>query len=94
MSVYVDEPTDYGARVKGAARRYGTVWSHMMADTEDELIAMAKVIGLSERHIQHRGMATAHFDIIPTKRLLAIKHGAQEMATREIIRMRRQADGD
>lgn len=89
MSVYVDEPFDYGGLVQGYARRHGTVWSHLMADTEDELRAFAKRIGLKMEWIQHAGTSRVHFDVIPSKRQKAIAFGAQPLTKRELVRLRK-----
>jgi hypothetical protein len=67
MSVYVDDMrTPYR----------GMKMSHMLADTHDELLAMADKIGMQRRWIQHEGTYKEHFDISLTKRALAISHGA------------------
>lgn len=41
MPVYVDRLFDYKGEVKPPAKRYGTIWCHMYADTEYELDQMA-----------------------------------------------------
>lgn len=88
MTVYVDELVDYGAMVAAPARRHGTVWCHMMADDERELAAFARLLGLRDAWIQHAGTNRVHFDLTPSKRALAIRHGARELMTRELIRLR------
>jgi hypothetical protein len=71
MAVYVDNmyanPIGQFGRMK---------MSHMAADTHDELIDMAKKIGVNVKWIQHEGEGGEHFDIAMGKRDLAIKHGA------------------
>ena len=91
MTVYVDEPVDYGSMVQGYARRHGTTWSHLMADTEDELRAFAVRLGLSLSWIQHAGSSRVHFDVTPSKREKAIKLGAQPLTLRKILELRRGA---
>ena len=91
MSVYVDAPRDYGALVNGHARRYGTRWSHLWADSEAELRAFVQRLGLAERWIQHAGTRRVHFDVTPPKRALAIELGAVQMEYREWLRERRTA---
>jgi hypothetical protein len=49
--------------------------SHMAADTHEELIEMAKKIGVNTKWIQDEGKGSEHFDIAMSKRELAIKHG-------------------
>lgn len=74
MVVYVDEIVDYGDTVKqllGHAK-----WCHMTADTMDELHEMAELIGLKRSWFQNKDGVTWHYDIVPTKRVLAIRSGA------------------
>lgn len=85
MAVYVDGITDYGDRVKGQARRHGTRWSHMTADSREELDRMAVRIGLKTAWRQHSGRPTEHYDLIPFKRQMAIGLGAIEVTTREMF---------
>jgi hypothetical protein len=49
---------------------------HMIADTEEELEAMAKTIGVQLKWWQYKGTYKSHFDICSSKRDLAIKAGA------------------
>jgi hypothetical protein len=90
MSVYVDEIRDYGDLVRGYARRYGTRWSHMIADSEDELHAFANKIGVLRRWAQFPGTPRSHYDIIPTKRALALRMGAIEITSRQLVNIRRR----
>lgn len=48
MSVYVDELVDYGVRIG----RAGPWWCHLVADSEDELHAFAKRIGMARSWFQ------------------------------------------
>jgi hypothetical protein len=68
MSVYVD-------RMSAA---YGNmIMCHMIADTPDELHAMADRIGVARRWFQQPPMASFwHYDIARSKRALAIQAGA------------------
>lgn len=76
MSVYVD---DYRAR-------FGRmVVCHMIADTTDELLAMADRIGVDRRHLQHAETWRSHFDIFLNRRRLAVKHGAVVITARELV---------
>lgn len=74
MTVYVDDMRR-GARVGKITAR----WSHLRADTDEELIAFAVRIGLRASWIQHPGTWRAHFDVTDAKRKQAIEVGAQEM---------------
>ena len=70
MSVYVDG-SNYG---------YGRmVMCHMIADTPDELHAMADRIGVARRWFQDTSKASfPHYDIAKSKRALAVAAGAIE----------------
>lgn len=71
MTVYVDDmrwPATVG-RVRG-------VWSHLMADTSEELHEFAAQLGLRRAWVQHEGRPTEHYDITDPKRQQALKLGA------------------
>ena len=77
MSVYVDD----------MKARYGRmVMCHMIADTTDELLAMADRIGVQRRWIQKAGTRLEHFDVCLAKRAKAVEFGAQEITRREAAR--------
>lgn len=79
MSVYVDK----------AANGYGRmVMCHMIADTPDELHAMANKIGVARRWFQDPRMmnvSTPHYDICKSKRALAIAAGAIECERNDFV---------
>lgn len=78
MSVYIDN-----ARIP-----YGRMlMCHMFADTHEELVAMAKKIGLSIKHIQHEGQPNEHFDVSSAYRAKAIKEGAVEVDQRSLVKL-------
>lgn len=53
------------------------IMCHMYADTHEELIEMAKKIGVNTKWIQYPGHPVKeHFDICLSKRELAFKYGA------------------
>lgn len=85
MAVYVDY----------AAIPYrGMLMSHLMADTTEELLAMADAIGVQRRWIQKAGEPEEHFDVADSKRQLAVRRGAQEVDGRflvELVQQRRAA---
>lgn len=90
MSVYVDRIRDYGAEevVKGYVGRKRTRarWSHLFADSEEECDAMAAQIGLRFTWGQHRGHpGRFHYDVVPSKRALAIKLGAIEVDDKRMV---------
>jgi hypothetical protein len=68
-------------------------WSHMVSDVgEEELHEMALRIGLKREWFQCRPKAsTAHYDVTPSKRALAVRLGAVEVSSRELAR--RNFDG-
>ena len=51
---------------------------HMIADTREELRAMAEKIGLNGHWIQHAGEWGEHFDVCKSKRALAVKAGGYD----------------
>lgn len=70
MAVYVDE----------MAAPYGRmVMFHMVADTDDELHAMADKIGVARRWHQKAGTVHSHYDICKAKRAEAVRLGAVEI---------------
>lgn len=87
MSVYVDDmQAGYGRMTM----------CHMLADTDDELHAMADRIGVARRWHQKAGTPHSHYDICKAKRALAVAAGAKEITMREVgalIRARRSIGG-
>ncbi len=82
MSVYVDPL--FAAVLQGAqARRHGTRWCHMFADSIDELHAMADRIGLKRAWFQDDARLP-HYDLVPSKRALAVRCGAVEVSRRDV----------
>lgn len=81
MAVYVDDmEADYQPRPGG---RTTYRMCHMIADTDEELRAMASNIGVQQKW--HQG---DHFDICKTKRRLAVTSGAIEITQRQCAAMR------
>jgi hypothetical protein len=70
MAIYVDAPRySYGRMIM----------CHMIADTPEELHAMADKIGMARRWFQAPPQASFwHYDIAKFKRALAVEHGAIE----------------
>jgi hypothetical protein len=76
MSVYVDD----------ARHNYGRmIMCHMLADTEEELHAMADKICVSRRWYQKD-----HYDICMAKRALARECGAINITERQAVEIRRK----
>lgn len=79
MSVYVDD-----MRAEFVVRGRRMIFCHMIADTSEELHAMATAIGVAHRWLQHGGTPREHFDIVLAKRRIAVKAGAMEITQREL----------
>mgnify|MGYP001570165364 CR=1 FL=1 len=75
MSVYVDSMRASFGRM---------VMCHMIADSTEELLAMADTIGVDRKWLQHPGEHLEHFDIALSKKALAVKAGAVEVTMREL----------
>lgn len=79
MAVYVDDPIcPYGRMMM----------CHMLADSTDELLAMADAIGVNRKWIQFAGTLREHFDICKSKRAKAIAAGAREVTPVELVKIR------
>lgn len=87
MSVYVDDMRASFGRM---------VMCHMVADSDDELHAMAAKIGVARRWHQAPPKHDSHYDIALSKRAAAIKSGAIEITWREASAMcfRRRVTGE
>lgn len=76
MSTYID---DFNAP-------YGRmIMCHMMADTREELDAMADKIGVARKWIQLEGRFP-HYDICLSKKNKAIALGAIELSARDLVK--------
>jgi len=75
MSVYVDDMRANFGRM---------VMCHMLADTDEELHAMADRIGVARKWFQGPPKTrNSHYDIALSKRALAVQFGAKEITWRE-----------
>lgn len=81
MTVYVDDMQAQFGRMK---------MCHMIADSTDELLAMADRIGVARRWLQKAGTSQEHFDIAMTKRRLAVEAGAIEVSRMQLGRILRE----
>jgi hypothetical protein len=81
MTVYVDN---------GRWPYQGMLMSRMMADTLDELHAMADTIGVARRWYQSNAFVP-HYDICQTKRAKALQAGAQPIDRQGIVEVARQS---
>lgn len=80
--VYVDNFYITGAGNFGRMKM-----SHMIADTQKELLEMCDKIGVQRKWIQDYETPREHFDISISKRKLAIEFGAKEIGFRELAQM-------
>jgi hypothetical protein len=77
VTVYVDN-----ARIR--YRRM--LMCHMVADTREELVAMADRIGVARRWIQCAGTYREHFDVCSRMRIKSLDAGAQPISQRDLAR--------
>ena len=82
MAVYVDD-TGLRADVPNGSTVVRGRWSHLFADTEDELRAFAATIGLKQDWIQHPGQPHVHFDVTARMRRRALAAGATPVTWRQ-----------
>lgn len=90
MTVYVDDMRR-SAQLQGRPAK----WSHLMADTHQELLDMADELGLRREWIQHEGTHREHFDVTEAKRTQAIGFGAVPISyprgTAQILAAKKEA---
>ena len=85
MPVYVDN----------SRNKYGRmVMCHMLADSSEELNAMAKLIGLNKKWLQHESEYKEHYDISLSKRKLAVDFGAIEIGRNQLVSIIRRRRND
>jgi len=89
MTIYVDPLFQAGIEKNEAARQVGErhnhQWCHLYAypvtiANLEELHDLAWRIGLKRSWFQAKG-SLPHYDLVPTKRSLAVANGAQEIST-------------
>lgn len=73
MTVYVDNMRRQATIGRGRPAR----WSHLMADTHDELEDFARRLRLDPSWIQHEGTRREHYDVTDTVRARALHLGAE-----------------
>jgi hypothetical protein len=79
MTVYVDDMRAPFGRM---------LMCHMLADTDEELHAMADRIGVARRWWQSPAKTSgSHYDIAQSKRALAVKAGAVAITLRQAAKM-------
>lgn len=78
MTVYVDNML-MEADVPNGHKIVRARWSHMVADTREELDSMARRLGLKLIWRQSSGTWKEHYDVTETKRAAALDLGAIEL---------------
>ena len=83
--ILVDGLMKYGAKITRGLP--SSRWCHMVSDvSEEELHAFAARIGLQRAWAQLRPKASAaHYDLVPWRRALAVKFGAVEVSSQELV---------
>lgn len=78
MTVYVDDAT-IPATVPNGPVSHTSTWSHLTADTQDELHAFAARLGLRRSYFQDKPRGLWHYDVTKGKREQALRLGAVPM---------------
>lgn len=93
MACYVDKLVDWGSawlETRGGKKRSASC--HLVADTLDELHAMAKRIGLRREWFQD-AKSVKHYDLTPRRRAAAVAAGAIELSRVEFVNLCRRQRG-
>lgn len=80
MAVYVDD-MQLPADVPNGSKVVSSTWSHLMADTHEELMEAAAKLRLNPKWIQYPGTPKEHFDLTSGKRQQAIHRQIAEPIT-------------
>ena len=89
MSVYVDPVMRHG----GSKTFHWQHSCHLYADSVDELHAMARLIGMKRQWFQNEDRLP-HYDLVPSRRKLAVELGAVEHTREQMVQfMRARAGG-
>lgn len=89
MSVYLDPPRLWPKVGRWVNKR----WSHMIADSLDELHEMAARIGLRRSWFQGAG-SMPHYDVMEVTRQKAVAAGAIELGRRLYVLQMRKIRGE
>lgn len=88
--IYVDDMRRPASLIGRPAR-----WSHLFADTHDELMEAAQKLGLRPEWLQHPGTYREHFDVTDTIRKMAIQMAAKPISypreTAELLHRKKSA---
>jgi hypothetical protein len=98
MAVYVDDAC-IPATVPNGRTRHTSNWSHLFADSQEELHAFASRLGLRRSYFQpgkRRGDGSPsphwHYDVTSGKRMRAIQLGAHPVTWRDAVRIIRERE--
>lgn len=80
MSVWVDD-----AMIPARLGQWPAKWSHLQADTKDELHSFARLLGLRSEWFQDHPRLW-HYDVTKSVREKAIKLGAEAVTLKEGVR--------
>lgn len=91
MACYVDplfRSVSREPQAKRVGARHDHMWCHLWADSEEELHTMAQRLGMRRSWFQNRP-GFPHYDLVPSKRALALRLGAKEMSLIKWLREKR-----
>lgn len=77
--IYVDDLKQYDTKLKNK------IWCHLWADDVSELHEFAQKIGLKREWFQNKRLF-AHYDLVPSKRILALENGAIYINLKEYLK--------
>jgi hypothetical protein len=85
--VYIDTPFDIPRDHPTAPRCFlGHKSAHLMADSEAELVAYARKIGMRESWIQRRGTPMVHFDVTGSRLARVLKDpNVRHLSAQEVL---------
>lgn len=82
--IYVD-PLRKCLTTNETLKKYGNLWCHLSCDGNvQELHVFAISIGLKREWFQDRSVP--HYDLVPSKRKLAVSNGATEVSAVELVK--------
>lgn len=94
MTVYVDD-----SNIPAKVRQHDATWCHLFADSQEELHAFARKLGLRRSYFQQgkpRGDGTPdphwHYDVTAGMRKRAVSLGAQQVQWRDTPRIMRDRE--
>ena len=67
--------------------------SHLLADSTEELEAIAAELGLKAEWMQHRGEPSEHYDVSQSVKRRALKLGAVQVKPRDLVAIIRARRG-